>query len=401
MSFDLLNRGEPDRVDTGVVSANFFDVLGVRPKLGRTFVDGDDDAGAPAVLVLSHEYWRTRFGGDPDIVGQTFQMNDRPHTVVGVLPPIPQYPADCDVYMPTSACPFRAAAERRIAEQRRIFARAAGLRTVEARRPAGGGRRVGGHGGGPLPPRSPRRVPRRPGVSGHGRRPARRVDPQRASDAARADRRHAARAAHRLRQRRQPLDGARAGARPRAGAAHRPWRQPLADRRPAARRKRAALAGRRRRGPGRCVEHHRRADDVRRAVHLAHPRCVARPGRAGLRARPLAADGRDLRRVPRPDVAPLAGRRAQAGRSRRPGSSTPPPAAGPRGRAGGRVGRAAGGRRAAALQPPSSAERPDGLSGRARAVGRGVRQFLALPDRRRLPAALRAAHRTAVRHGLA
>ena len=122
MSFDLLNRGEPDRVDTGVVSANFFDVLGVRAKLGRTFVDGDDDAGAPAVLVLSHEYWRTRFGGDPNIVGQTFQMNDRPHTVVGVLPPIPQYPADCDVYMPTSACPFRASAERRIAEQRRIFA---------------------------------------------------------------------------------------------------------------------------------------------------------------------------------------------------------------------------------------------------------------------------------------
>ena len=121
MSFDLLNRGEPDRVDTGVVSANFFDVLGVRPRLGRTFVDTDDDLGAEAVLVLSHEYWRTRFGGDPNIIGQTFQMNDRPHTVVGVLPPIPQYPADCDVYMPTSACPFRAAAERRIAEQRRAF----------------------------------------------------------------------------------------------------------------------------------------------------------------------------------------------------------------------------------------------------------------------------------------
>ncbi len=146
MSFDLLNRGEPDRVDTGVVSANFFDVLGVRPKLGRTFVDGDDDAGAPAVLVLSHEYWRTRFGGDPDIVGQTFQMNDRPHTVVGVLPPIPQYPADCDVYMPTSACPFRAAAERRIAEQRRIFAALQVFGRLEARRPAGGGRRFGGHG---------------------------------------------------------------------------------------------------------------------------------------------------------------------------------------------------------------------------------------------------------------
>ena len=121
MSFDLLNRGEPDRVDTGVVSANFFDVLGVTARLGRTFRDDDDDVGADAVLVLSHEYWRTRFGGDPSIIGQTLEMNDRPHTVVGVLPPIPQYPADCDVYMPTSACPFRAAAERRIAEQRRAF----------------------------------------------------------------------------------------------------------------------------------------------------------------------------------------------------------------------------------------------------------------------------------------
>jgi putative ABC transport system permease protein len=121
MSFDLLNRGEPDRVATGVVSANFFDVLGLRPHLGRTFVDTDDDHGVEAVLVLSHSYWQTRFGGDPNIVGQVFQMNDRPHTVVGVLPPVPHYPQECDVYMPTSACPFRAAAESRIAEQRRAF----------------------------------------------------------------------------------------------------------------------------------------------------------------------------------------------------------------------------------------------------------------------------------------
>jgi putative ABC transport system permease protein len=121
MSFDLLNRGEPDRVATGVVSANFFDVLGIRPHLGRTFVDTDDDHGVEAVLVLSHSYWQTRFGGDPKIVGQVFQMNDRPHTVVGVLPPVPHYPQECDVYMPTSACPFRAAAETRIAEQRRAF----------------------------------------------------------------------------------------------------------------------------------------------------------------------------------------------------------------------------------------------------------------------------------------
>jgi predicted permease len=121
MNFDLLRRGEPDRVATGVVSHNFFDVLGIRPLLGRTFVDADDDEGAEAVLVLGHDYWTTRFAADPGIVGQVFQMNDRPHTVIGVLPDVPHYPNDVDVYMPTSACPFRSAAERTIVANRRAF----------------------------------------------------------------------------------------------------------------------------------------------------------------------------------------------------------------------------------------------------------------------------------------
>jgi predicted permease len=122
MNFDLLRRGEPDRVATGVVSHNFFDVLGIRPLHGRTFVDADDDQGADAVLVLGFAYWQTKFGGDPGIVGQVFEMNDRPHTVVGVLPSVPHYPNEVDVYMPTSACPFRAAAERQIGQNRRAFA---------------------------------------------------------------------------------------------------------------------------------------------------------------------------------------------------------------------------------------------------------------------------------------
>jgi putative ABC transport system permease protein len=121
MNFDLLRRGEPDRVAAGVVSANFFDVLGIQPILGRTFTASDDTRGANAVLVLGHAYWQTRFGGDRSIVGQVFQMNDRPHTVIGVLPPVPHYPNEVDVYMPTVACPFRAAAERQIDQNRRAF----------------------------------------------------------------------------------------------------------------------------------------------------------------------------------------------------------------------------------------------------------------------------------------
>jgi putative ABC transport system permease protein len=110
MPFTLLGRGDPLRVQTGVVSADYFDLLGVAPILGRTFRTGEDQTGAEPVLVLSYNFWRRAFGSDPTIVGQTFTMNDRVHTVVGVLPPLPHYKdqaVENDVYMPVSACPFR------------------------------------------------------------------------------------------------------------------------------------------------------------------------------------------------------------------------------------------------------------------------------------------------------
>jgi len=107
MQFDLLGVGEPQRINTGVVSANFFDVLGVKPIAGRTFLPDDEKPGAPAVLVFSYEYWKRVYSGDLSVVGRTFRMNDKVHTVVGILPPMPQYPDENDVYMPTSACPFR------------------------------------------------------------------------------------------------------------------------------------------------------------------------------------------------------------------------------------------------------------------------------------------------------
>ena len=76
---------------------------------------------AEAVLILSHTYWRIKFGGDPNIVGQVFEMNDRPHRVIGVLPNVPHYPQENDVYMPVLACPFRAQGERNIPQNRRAF----------------------------------------------------------------------------------------------------------------------------------------------------------------------------------------------------------------------------------------------------------------------------------------
>jgi len=126
MNFLLIGKESAERVETAVVSANFFDVLGVRPLLGRTFVAADEAPGGPAVLILSYKFWQAHQEGDQHIVGKVFQMNNRPHTVIGVLPPIPQYPVESDVYMPTSQCPTRSSAQfiaNRNARMMNVFGR--------------------------------------------------------------------------------------------------------------------------------------------------------------------------------------------------------------------------------------------------------------------------------------
>ena len=70
-----------------VVSANYFDVLDVKPIMGRTFLpDEDKQIGANAVVVLSHSFWQRRLASDPNIVGKTVQLNNRPYQVIGVAP---------------------------------------------------------------------------------------------------------------------------------------------------------------------------------------------------------------------------------------------------------------------------------------------------------------------------
>lgn len=107
MYFILLDGQEPRRVSAGVVSANFFDVIGVPPVMGRAFHVSEEAPGAPGVIILSHRYWTDELGADPHVIGRVFQMNDRPHTVVGVLPALPSFPEEADIYLPTSACPLR------------------------------------------------------------------------------------------------------------------------------------------------------------------------------------------------------------------------------------------------------------------------------------------------------
>jgi putative ABC transport system permease protein len=110
MVFLLSDSSTAERVQVAVVSGNFFDVLGVKPLLGRTFVEADDEPDAAPVIVLSYKFWQQHRNGDPAIIGKVFQMNSKPHTVIGVLPPIPQYPSESDLYMTTAQCPTRSSA---------------------------------------------------------------------------------------------------------------------------------------------------------------------------------------------------------------------------------------------------------------------------------------------------
>ena len=91
-SFNLTGAGEPERLDGRRVSANLFDVLGVRPIIGRTFVPQEDQPGTKVVL-LNESLWKRRFGGDPGVIGRALILNNEAYTVVGVLPSTVRLPA--------------------------------------------------------------------------------------------------------------------------------------------------------------------------------------------------------------------------------------------------------------------------------------------------------------------
>jgi predicted permease len=88
-AMSLTGKGKPERVWGMIASANYFDVLGVRPILGRGFLPAEDEkpGGAP-VAVISHRLWQTHFGANPNVVGQTVEINQHSYTIIGVTPAV-------------------------------------------------------------------------------------------------------------------------------------------------------------------------------------------------------------------------------------------------------------------------------------------------------------------------
>lgn len=98
-SVNLTGEERPDRLIGSFVSANFFDLFGTQPYMGRLFLKGEDEPGAANVVVLSHEVWQTRFGSDPNILSRRITLNNESYAVVGVLPRGYRLLYDSDVYI--------------------------------------------------------------------------------------------------------------------------------------------------------------------------------------------------------------------------------------------------------------------------------------------------------------
>jgi putative ABC transport system permease protein len=85
-SFALSGMGEPERIPGVDVSADFFSIFGVAPLKGRGFYSGEDRPGAPAVAVISEQFWRNHLGSDPNVLNRTLILDGKQHTIVGVMP---------------------------------------------------------------------------------------------------------------------------------------------------------------------------------------------------------------------------------------------------------------------------------------------------------------------------
>ena len=97
---NLVGRDEPERVPGFQVSSDFFDVLGVRPVLGRPFLPSEETIGSHHRVVLGHGLWQRRFAGDASIVGKAIQIDATPYEVVGVAPPGFEFPMGAQIWSP-------------------------------------------------------------------------------------------------------------------------------------------------------------------------------------------------------------------------------------------------------------------------------------------------------------
>ncbi len=97
VSYNLTGTSDPERLDASRVTDNFFQMMGVGPFLGRTFLPGDASAGAEPLVIVSYGLWQGKFGSNRDLIGQVLKLNNKNYTVIGVMPPDFQFPSASDL----------------------------------------------------------------------------------------------------------------------------------------------------------------------------------------------------------------------------------------------------------------------------------------------------------------
>ena len=114
LPMNLTGAGDAEQVQGLRVTGEFFSVLGVAPLLGRTIVPGEDVAGGPRTVVLTHALWQQRYGGDPSAIGRLASINGTAHEIVGVMPPGFAFPGmRAELFVPLQISPKTAPIEGR------------------------------------------------------------------------------------------------------------------------------------------------------------------------------------------------------------------------------------------------------------------------------------------------
>lgn len=122
--YNFIGNGEGERLSGYMISASFFDTLGVAPVLGRTFRVDDDQIGAAPVVVLSGGFWKRKFGSSPDIIGKPIILNGTAYTIIGVLPDAFTFYGNMrDVYTPIGQWNDPSFRDRRISVGAHAFGR--------------------------------------------------------------------------------------------------------------------------------------------------------------------------------------------------------------------------------------------------------------------------------------
>ena len=99
MAYTLQGERDAVRINVGLVTGNYFQIMGLSPVIGRLLNDGDDGTNVPPVMVLTHEYWMKRFGGDRGVVGKSVRLGGKAVTIVGVVQPAPYFPNRIDALL--------------------------------------------------------------------------------------------------------------------------------------------------------------------------------------------------------------------------------------------------------------------------------------------------------------